>query len=426
MAEIVRGHRSKLSDLGCSSTLSTELMLAPAAGSSIDVACFGVDADGKLSDDRYMVFFNQMASPGNAIVLSSAGHASTFALRLDDLPLTIERLVFAASLDGAGSMRGLGASSMTIGNAVFRFSGNDFDTEKAVIVAELYRRNGQWRFCAVGQGFAGGLSALLTHFGGTEAAPAAASAPAAAAPPAPAPAPAKVSLSKITLTKAGERHTVSLVKGAAAPRKITVRATWQDNGDGDDDNDDLDLRVGILLADGRMKLVTAPAAPGALDRTPYVLHCGDVTMASAKMPATETVEVNAGIAGLVGGRVALVFSVYSALGNGAVSVASLKPVMRMEYGDQVVECAYDFTRSAAAKDDSVYTYVIGTAIIDGDTIVLAPSGLTSEPGSENTPWMRWNGADVRVSLDGPAVFKDDDDGDEAREYNAGNPNRYSQ
>lgn len=420
MAEIVRGHRSKLSDLGCSSTLSTELLLAPAAGSSIDVACFGVDAAGKLSDDRYMVFFNQMASPGNAIVLSTSGQASTFALRLDDLPATVERLVFSASLDGAGSMRGLGASSMTIGNAVFRFSGKDFDTEKAVIVAELYRRDGQWRFCAVGQGFAGGLSALLAHFGGTEAAPAAA--PAAVPAPAPAPAPAKVSLSKITLTKAGERHTVSLVKGAAAPRKITVRATWQDNGDGDDDNDDLDLRVGILLADGRMKLVTAPASPGALDRPPYVLHCGDVTVASAKMPATETVEVNAGIAGLVGGRVALVFSVYSALGNGAVSVASLRPVMRMEYGDQVVECAYDFTRSAAAKDDSVYTYVIGTAIIDGDTIVLAPSGLTSASGSEHTPWMRWNGADVRVSLDGPAVFKDGN----ANQYNKGNPNRYSQ
>lgn len=419
MSEIVRGHRSKLSDLGCSSTLSTVLTLAPAAGSSIDVVCFGVDAHGKLSDDRYMVFFNQMASPGNAIVLSTAGQASTFALRLDDLPPTIERLVFAASLDGPGTMRGLGASSMAIGNAVFRFSGADFDTEKAVIAGELYRRDGQWRFCAVGQGFGGGLSALLAHFGGTEAAPAPAPAP--APTPAQAPAAAKVSLSKVTLTKANERHTVSLVKGAGAPAKLTVRACWQDNGDDDDGNDDLDLRVGILLPDGRMKLVTAPDAPGALDRAPHVRHCGDITSASAKLPATETAEVNADIARLAGGRVALVFSVYSALGNGAVSVASLRPIMRMEYGNQVVECAYDFTRSAAARDETVYTYVIGTAVIDGDTVVLAPSGLTSEPGSEHTPWMRWQGAEVRVSMDGPAVFK----GQDADDYNVGNPNRYS-
>lgn len=416
MNEVIRGYRSKLADLGCSSSLSTVITAAPEAGSAIDVVCFGVDAAGKLSDERYMVFFNQLASPGDAIVLTTAGSAptsvSTFALRLDTLPASIDRLVFAASIDGTGSMRGLGASAMTIGNAVFRFSGADFDTEKAVIVGEIYRRDGQWRFCAVGQGFAGGLSALLAHFGGTEAAPAAASAPA----------PAKVSLSKITLTKADERHKVSLVKGAGAPRKLTVRAVWQDNGDGEDDNDDLDLRVGILLPDGRMHLVSAPDWPGAFDRSPYVLHGGDVTTACAKAPATETVEVNPDIARLMGGRVALVFSVYSALDNGDVPVASLRPVMRMEYGEQVVECAFDFTGTPAARDSSVYTYVIGTAVIDGDAIVLGPSGITSRPDSENTPWLRWDDSHVRVSMDGPAVFK----GEDASDYNEGNPNRYSQ
>ena len=200
---------------------------------------------------------------------------------------------------------------------------------------------------------------------------------------------------------------MSLEKGAGAPRKLIVKATWVDNGDDSDDNDDLDLRVGVLLPDGRMKIICAPDVPGSFDSAPFIRHMGDVTTASAKEPATEIIEVNPSIAQHSGGKVALVFSVYSAVGNGAVSVASLQPVMRMEYGGQLVECAFDFTKTKAAKDPSVYTYVIGTAIIDGDSITLAPSGVTSDPGSECTPWLKWDGNGVSMKVDGPYVFKGD-------------------
>jgi len=409
MGQIGRGYKSRLSDLGCSSTLSVDISMAADNGVIIDVVCFGVDDAGRLSDDRYMVFFNQKVSPGGSIELSTVGQVSRFELRLDDLPLSVDRLVFSASIDGSSTMKCLGSSSMTVGNGVFSFSGADFDSEKAVIVGEIYRREGVWRFGAVGQGFGGGLSALLAYFGGTELNQNDKNQS------------KKVSLSKVTLTKPGERHTVSLVKGTAAPKKLVVRATWQDNGDGNDGNDDLDLRVGLLLADGRMKFISAPDFAGALDNSPYVRHLGDITSASEAARAVETVEVNADIASLAGGRVALVFSVYSAVGNGAVSVASLRPVMRMEYGDQVVECAYDFMHTSAARDDSVYTYVIGTAIIDGDKIVLGPSGLTSQPGSENTPWLRWEGERLQVSMTGPVIFK----GEDSSAHNHGNVNQYS-
>ncbi|NHZ88862.1 hypothetical protein F2P45_07465 [Massilia sp. CCM 8733] len=404
--------------MGCSGPFNVTVEMAP-AGLVIDVACFGLDADSRLSDERFMIFFNQTASPADAVKYDTRGDASIFAIDLARLPASIERLVFAASIDGEGNMKRLGHSAMTLGSARFGFSGADFDTEKAVIVGELYLRDGTWRYGAVGQGFAGGLSALLAHYGGAE--DTGAKAPAA---PAPAAAP-KVSLSKVTLTKPGERHVVSLVKGAGAPNKLVVRATWQDNGDSNSDNDDLDLRVGLLLPDGRMKFITAPDRADAFDSAPFVHHMGDVKVASAKQPATETVEVNPALAQLSGGRVALVFSVYSAVGNGAVSVASLKPVMRMEYGEQVVECAFDFNGSEAARDSSVYTYVIGTAIIDGDQISLGPSGQTSEPGSENTPWMQWDGERVRVTMDGPMVFKGDDDDDEDDDDFTGSPYRYS-
>ncbi|NHZ96501.1 hypothetical protein F2P46_12230 [Massilia sp. CCM 8734] len=384
--------------MGCSGPFTVTVEMAP-AGLVIDVACFGLDANSRLSDERFMIFFNQKASPADAVKYDTRGDASIFAIDLARLPASIERLVFAASIDGEGDMKRLGQSAMTLGSARFGFSGADFDTEKAVIVGELYLRDGAWRYGAVGQGFAGGLSALLAHYGGAE--DTGAKAPAAPV----APAAPRVSLSKVTLTKPSERHVVSLVKGAGAPAKLVVRATWQDNGDNNSGNDDLDLRVGLLLPDGRMKFITAPDRSGAFDSAPYVHHMGDVQLASAKQPATETVEVNPAVAQLSGGRVALVFSVYSALGNGSVSVASLKPIMRMEYGEQVVECAFDFNGSPAAGNSSVYTYVIGTAIIDGDQISLGPSGQTSEPGSENTPWLQWDGERVRVTMDGPMVFK---------------------
>lgn len=387
MTEFGRGQKGKLSEMGCFDPFLVTINLST-GGLAVDVVCFGIDSHGKLSDDRYMVFFNQKNSPENEITMDTIGDKSIFITDVLKLPESIHRLIFAASIDGQGTMKQLGQSSLTLGTTEFKFNGSDFDQEKAVIISEIYRRDGTWRFGAVGQGFSGGLPALLTHFGGTEE-----------------PSIAPITPEKVTLTKAGQSHVISLVKGNNAPKKLVVKATWIDNGDGNSGNDDLDLRVGILLPDGKMKFVSAPDTPGDFDLSPFVKHLGDVTSVSSKETATETVEVNPSIAQKFGGRISLVFSVYSAVGNGAVSVASLKPKMRMEYGDQVVECAFDFTSSKNAGDRSIYTYVIGTAIIDGDTIVLSPSGQTSNPSSENTPWLKWDGKNTKLTMDGPVVFK---------------------
>jgi stress response protein SCP2 len=194
-------------------------------GISVDVSCFGLDAGERLSDERYMVFYNQPASPEGAVRLDLSGGLARFQLNLDALPASIAKLVFVAAIDGAQTMRALGASALTLGTALrFSWSGADFGDEKAIILAELYRRDGQWRFGAVGQGFNGGLSALLAHFGGTEASPAAALAPAPAPAPAPAAAP-RVSLSKITLEKRGDK--VSLDKRAGQGYgRIHVNLNW--------------------------------------------------------------------------------------------------------------------------------------------------------------------------------------------------------
>ncbi|QOY94892.1 TerD family protein [Massilia sp. UMI-21] len=303
MNQFSRGQKGKLADLGVGNTFTVEVDIG-APGMSVDVSCFGLDAAERLSDERYMVFYNQLASPEGALRLEP-GAVPRFAVDLERLPATIAKLVFVAAIDGAPTMRALGACALTLGGAVrFPWSGADFGDEKAVIVAELYRRDGSWRFGAVGQGFNGGLSALLAHFGGTEATPAAA--PPAAPAPAPAAAPASppVSLSKVTLEKRGDK--VSLDKRAGQGfGRIHVNLNWNQSATAAPPQPaktgffdkligaasprkgrggiDLDLGCMYELADGRRGLVQALGnAWGDFEREPYMrLDADDRTGAAA-------------------------------------------------------------------------------------------------------------------------------------------------
>lgn len=216
MTDFTRGQKGKLADMGCTGAFPIVLNIA-AQGMDVDIACFGLDANDKLSDDKYMVFFNQKSCPGGGVTLEIGEGKSTFTTDVSSLPNSIHKLVFAASIGGEGTMRKLGSSSMRLGSTAFLFSGADFQDEKAVIIGEIYKRDGQWRFGAVGQGFSGGLSALLKHFGGTEVE----SSPA----PAPEPESKKVSLSKVTLEKRGDK--VSLEKtGSRGFGRIRVNLNW--------------------------------------------------------------------------------------------------------------------------------------------------------------------------------------------------------
>ena len=179
---------------------------------SLDFSCFGLDAAGKLSDDRYMVFYNQTESPEQAIQLKdTATGVANFGLDLTKVPDTIDKLVFTATIDGTGNMQALVKGQINIGSITFSMKGSDFSQEKAIMVADIYRKGGIWRLAANGQGFNGGLSALLAHFGGTEATSVASQSdtPLAGAP--------LIASNKLSLDKKIEQHAphlISLVKKA--------------------------------------------------------------------------------------------------------------------------------------------------------------------------------------------------------------------
>ncbi|MER6142517.1 TerD family protein [Streptomyces sparsogenes] len=291
-------------------------------------------ASGKVRSDADFVFYNQPAHSSGAVRHEgkrTAGDTVTDTLAVDlaRVEPAIETVVLAASADGGGfgqvpglCIRVLDASG---GAEIARFDSEDATVETAFVLGELYRRQGAWKFRAVGQGYSSGLEGLATDFGisvdepqHTSAAPAAPPVPhsvplpppppagaavplpppPATAPPAPAhtppgAAPAPVSLSKVTLTK--EAPSVSLVKQGGTSGAMRVNLNWQVRkqfkgwghklGKAIAMHGDLDLDLGALfeLADGSKGVVQALGNTfGSLHQPPFIhLDADDRTGARA-------------------------------------------------------------------------------------------------------------------------------------------------
>lgn len=205
--ELQQGQKLKLDE----SLIKNQFTVNINANSSfhIDISCFGLDANDKLSDEDYMIFYNQKSSPNNSIEMSADVPNSKFNINLNNIPSHISKLVFTAAIDPSHSqtMSQLDKLQFNIGDNDFTLTGSNFQKEKAVIVSEIYKKDNVWRLNCVGQGFNGGLDALLVHFGGevasTETTP--------AEQPKEAPK-AKISLEKIFEEKAPQL--VSLAKKA--------------------------------------------------------------------------------------------------------------------------------------------------------------------------------------------------------------------
>jgi len=137
-----------------------------------DFCCFGVDSEGKLSDDRYMVFYNQKTTPQKEVSITELPDGVRYTLKLSAIPDYINKLVFTVSIDGTQTMGEIECFITKVyqqeaQSLELSLTGGDFAKEKAVIAIEIYRKD-VWRIGCVAGGFDGGLSALLAHFGGEE------------------------------------------------------------------------------------------------------------------------------------------------------------------------------------------------------------------------------------------------------------------
>jgi stress response protein SCP2 len=209
-----------------------------AAPVRLDVSGLLLTADGKVRSDDDFIFYNQPTGPG--VTYRSGGGAAPDAITVDTgaVPPGIEKIVVTASPDAAGqTFQGIEPTA-TIRNAddnsvLGSFTPPQLGTETALVVVEIYLRNGAWKARAVGQGYANGLAGIATDFGVSVEEPAPAPAPVAApvppvqAPVAPVappvavtpapPAAPPIGAGKINLDKGRvslqKNQTVSLVKG---------------------------------------------------------------------------------------------------------------------------------------------------------------------------------------------------------------------
>jgi len=287
----------------------------------LDLSVFGLDSDRQLTDDRYFVFYNQPVSPEGALRRTEEGGEVVFRLDLDTLPPAVSRLVFTATHDDLPVAR---ASRLDLRVAETRYSPlGALGAERALMVAELYRHPDGWRLAAVGQGFDGGLKALLEYFGG-EAEEEAASPQVVAAPPVTASLvaapPVAVPVSgPVSLTK---NQTVNLSKLRDRPlKRVTLGLGWDPAARGKS----VDLDAGCLVFDaGGRKLATVwfMALSGLRGA---VLHSGD-NLTGVGDGDDEQIRVD--LDALPGDAAHLVFTVSSFRGQrfGAVSRAVCRVV----------------------------------------------------------------------------------------------------
>ncbi len=166
-----RGQRDKLEKY-LNVTQEIEVVMSVAGAAVYDFTCFGLDADGKLSDDTYMVFYNQLQSPNREIRYQAAGNEAHFFVSLNQLPQKIQKLGFTVSIDGAGTMGMIQNHVVQIrqnNQSVLELalSGADFQNQTAIISMEIYKKDA-WRFSMTASGFDGGLGDLLRNYGGEE------------------------------------------------------------------------------------------------------------------------------------------------------------------------------------------------------------------------------------------------------------------
>ncbi|QQS54083.1 MAG: TIGR00266 family protein [Candidatus Competibacteraceae bacterium] len=141
-------------------------------GHEADASAFILRKGDRVSGDADFVFYNNPRSACGSLTLSQGTEPErqAFHIRLGDLPSDVAKIALCLTLHGHGSF----AQARRIDLRVFDTARTELMSfsppttgmsEAALILGEVYRRNDQWKFRAVGQGFAGGLGPLATYFG---------------------------------------------------------------------------------------------------------------------------------------------------------------------------------------------------------------------------------------------------------------------
>jgi tellurium resistance protein TerD len=147
----------------------------------LDASAFITNTTGKARSEKDFIFYNNLSSPdgvthtGDNKTGDGDGDDEQITIDLTKLPAEVQSVFITVTIHEAEARRqNFGQVRNAFARVVNEISnqelvrydlGEDFSTETAIIFAEIYRHGTEWKFRAIGQGFAGGLSALVHHFG---------------------------------------------------------------------------------------------------------------------------------------------------------------------------------------------------------------------------------------------------------------------
>ena len=148
----------------------------------LDAAAFLLGGNGKITSDTDFIFYGNLKHPsggaehmGDNLTGEGEGDDEQIKVDLASIPANIERVTFTVTIyDAEIRHQNFGQVSNafirvvdeTTNTELIRYDlGEDFSIETAIVVGEIYRHNGEWKFNAIGSGFQGGLKALCGNFG---------------------------------------------------------------------------------------------------------------------------------------------------------------------------------------------------------------------------------------------------------------------
>ena len=148
----------------------------------LDASAFMVGSNGKCPTEKEFIFYSNSEHPsesvkhmGDNLTGEGEGDDEQIEVDLSKVPANIERIAFTVTIYDADVRRQnfgqvqnayIHIQDMVSGADLIRYDlGEDFSIETAIVVGELYRHNGEWKFNAIGSGFQGGLAALCAHYG---------------------------------------------------------------------------------------------------------------------------------------------------------------------------------------------------------------------------------------------------------------------
>ncbi|WP_340622243.1 TerD family protein [Xenorhabdus siamensis] len=250
------------------------------SGSSVDVSAFRLYANGKVQGDPDMVFYGQPNNDDNTIRLSGGNTDTAFSVNLPALRQEVQKVAFTATCDDNQTISNLHNLAIQVelnGSVILQGHVEVHGrSEAALILGELYRRNSEWKFRFIAQGFNGGLKPLAEHFGVDIIDEAPTSTPT--------PAPNSVNLSKVSLTK--EKPAISLNKRDNYG-EIRINLNWNQSAApanrgmfqnifNTNKGVDLDLGAFVRLRNGTREVIQALGESfGAYHHDPYVQLQGD-------------------------------------------------------------------------------------------------------------------------------------------------------